>query len=109
MDDTEATIDFRVFYIRPPQNQSGSLGVHPDDLDRLEQWRTGQNHRATWLYADHPTTSERLHAFRPVEGNHLSRIEVDKAIVHGQLCRVRYEARMYGGKVQMKFVDIWPV
>ena len=104
------TTDFRVFYIHPEGNRTGSFGVHPGDIQALEAWRTQQGHTTLWEYVRHPDTGERLHAFRPVEEGtaEMERVR-EKGIHHGQLCRVTYRAIRRGGRVMMKFVDIEPL
>ncbi len=104
------TTDFRVFYIHPDGNRTGSFGVHPDDIQALEGRRTQQGHTTQWEYVRHPDTGERLHAFRPVEDGtpEMERVR-EQGINHGQLCRVTYRAINGGGRVMMKFVNIDPL
>jgi hypothetical protein len=101
-------IDFRVWYIRPTPNGTGSLGLYPPDLRRLEAWRHQNGHKAVWWFAYHPTTGQRLHGFTPVAANQCARIEA-QGIRPGDLCTVTYETKIVGGRPQMWFVSAAPL
>ena len=104
------TTNFRVYYIHPEGNRTGSFGVHPDDIEALEAWRTLQSHTTLWANVRHPATGQSLRAIRPVEEGKEEMIQVRaKGILHGQLCRVTYRAIRRRGRVMMQFVEIEPL
>jgi hypothetical protein len=96
----EPEIEFRAIYIRPANNKSGSFGVHPGDFGRLVTWRAGHGDKNTLTDVKHPDTGERLFAYRPVEGNMLTRVESVLGIQSGQWCRVKCRAVQRGGRVE---------
>lgn len=100
------SIDFRVYFLKPDGNKTGAFGVHPDDLPALEQWREREGHDSLWLFADHCTLG-RLHAFRPVEGSLLQRVE-SMGVRDHDLCLVRYETVVRAGRPQMWLAWVRP-
>lgn len=100
-------IVFRVYYIRPATNRTGSLGVHPDDVERVTAWKSRSGVVTSWQHVVHPTTGERLKAFRPIEGKLVASIE-SQGIQHGHLCQVEYHVVQRGCRTLMLFHSIRP-
>ena len=102
------SIQFRVYFIRPTADAAPSLGVHPDDLKRLEHWRDENREEATWLFVTHPITGERLAGLRAIDSKALKSMQ-RQGIANGQLCQVTYEIETKAGERQMRFVGIVPI
>ena len=100
-------VEFRAYYIRPDGNSTGSLGIHPEDVATVEQWRERHDIQTPWKDALHPNTGVQLMAFRPIEGRLLEAIEF-QSIEPGQLCRVTYRAKSRGGRSEMWYDSIHP-
>lgn len=101
-------ITLRATYLRPEGNASGTFLIAREDVAALDAWRAAHNIPTEVMTLADPTTGEALPAFRPVEGNQLTRVETERNIGHGQSCRVTYRVKDRGGRPAMFFADVEP-
>ena len=96
------TIEFLAYYVRKAGNKTGSFVVHPDEVDRQNDWRNRHGVRTIPAKNRHPVTGQELPAYQPVEGNLLDYVEEQAGIKPGQLCWVGYCIQHVGEQAQMR-------
>jgi hypothetical protein len=97
-----SVIEFLAYYVRRAGNKTGSFVVHPDEVDRLTDWRNRHGVHTEQAEDRHPVTGQKLPAYRPVEGDLLKYVEEQAGIKPGQLCWVGYRIQHVAGQAQMR-------
>jgi len=99
-------VALRATYLRPAGNASGTFLIDREAVATFDAWRAAHGIATEVMEMEDPATGETVPAFRPVEGNQLTRVEVERNIGHGRRCRVTYCVKPRAGKPSLSFVDV---